>query len=70
MFENKQAFTLTICRNLTVLARNFAAFNCWNEFIINPRFMFQFMSNRNPMKCYLKLTFGCALLGKATLGSI
>lgn len=36
MFENKQAFTLTICRNLTVLARNSAAFKCWNEFIINP----------------------------------
>lgn len=40
MFENKQAFTLTICRNLTVLAPYPAAFNCWNEFIINPGLYF------------------------------
>lgn len=40
MFENKQAFTLTICRNFTVLPPYSAAFKCWNEFIINPGLYF------------------------------
>lgn len=40
MFENKQAFTLTICRKFTVLAPYSAAFKCSNEFIINPGLYF------------------------------